>query len=79
MSAYRQPIETAPKDGTLIYGFDGTQWRRCVWGLPVGGGGRPDWIHAGFLLVKLTHWAEINIEYEAIIDSVALGMRASWS
>lgn len=74
---HSQTIETAPTDGTLIYGFDGTQWRRCQWRVPVGGGGKACWVHAGFLPVKLTLWAPIDAEYEAIIDSIARGNRAA--
>lgn len=72
-----QPIDTAPKDGTWFYGWDGVWWRIIRWHAKKDSYGVEGWRHAGFLSVKPISWHPVDEEYEALIDNILLGNRAS--
>lgn len=69
-------IDSAPKDGSEIYSFDGTWWRRQTrWQLP--SASYPPlrlsegWHHCHFLPVMPTHWCQpegATVEIERMAD-----------
>ena len=71
----KQPIETAPQDGTAIFAWDGKWWRDLVrWCKPIGGG--PEgWYFQRSVPIHPTHWYPVNEEYDAVLAEVAKGYR----
>ncbi len=64
-------IETAPKDGRLIFAYDGTWWRRARW--KKGGDGIEAWLYQGWLPIYPIQWYPINLDYEELMAEVADG------
>jgi hypothetical protein len=64
MTIPMNPIDSAPKDGTEIWTYDGNWWRRlCNWLVePMWSWDRtkdpwtPGWYYLGFLPISPTHW-----------------------
>lgn len=57
-----QPIDTAPKDGAPILGFDG-RWQAVIHWLP----GAEQWRVAGGGPVRTTHWKPLGPDPEDVL------------
>lgn len=73
----KRPIDSAPKDGTQVFAWDGEWWRRARWTTAIGSrDGAEQWVASGFLPIKPTHWYPADDEnYEMLLELVAAGNR----
>ena len=69
----KRPIDTAPKDGTPIYAWDGEWWRNLVRWRPNNSFGAAGWYFQGWLRIEPTHWCPADLACEELLAEIAKG------